>query len=160
METSSDFELIASLLPDSSAKPTDDDDDDADAEDILREATLLLLRLTYGQAHAQLQSLEQEIQILRSAPSRPPEAPEDPRRAREHETDDMWRLDSPLTQGGPDGKGPLLDSSGRVGYIMLCTHSSADSVTSLFAHSPSCPRLLTARRFASRCSVQVTASLP
>ncbi|KAI0718283.1 TAP42-like protein [Fomitopsis betulina] len=113
VETSSDFELIASLLPDSSAKPTDDDDDDADAEDILREATLLLLRLTYGQAHAQLQSLEQEIQILRSAPSRPPEAPEDPRRAREHETDDMWRLDSPLTQGGPDGKGPLLDSSGR-----------------------------------------------
>lgn len=125
VEPSSEFELVASLLPDPSVKPTDDDDDDADAEDILREATLLLLRLTYGQAHAQLQSLEQEVQILRSAPPRPPEALEDPRRARQDGTDNMWRLDAPLPQGGPDGKGPLLDSSGRVSYTMLCTHRIA-----------------------------------
>ena len=121
-DPSSDFELIASLLPDPSAKPTDDDDEDTDAEDILREATLLLVRLTYGQAQAQLQSLEQEIQILRSAPPRPPEAPEDPRRAREREANDMWRLDAPLPHGGPDGKGPLMDPSGKVTFSIPCTH--------------------------------------
>ncbi|KAH9843159.1 TAP42-like protein [Rhodofomes roseus] len=114
-EPSSDLELIASLLPDSSVKPSglDDDDDDDDTEDILREATLLLLRLTYGQAHAQLQSLEQEIRLLRSAPSRPLEASDDPRRSKDRENNDMWRLDAPLPQGGPDGKGPLTDSSGK-----------------------------------------------
>ena len=25
----------------------------------------------------------------------------------------MWRLDAPRPMGGPDGKGPLLDSSGK-----------------------------------------------
>ncbi|KAH9930760.1 TAP42-like protein [Fomitopsis serialis] len=116
-DPSSDFDLIVSLLPDPSIKSglldDDDDEDDADTEDILRETILLLLRLTYGQAHAQLQSLEQEIQLLRNAPSRPPEAFEDPRRAKDREIVDMWRLDAPLPQGGPDGKGPLTDSSGR-----------------------------------------------
>ncbi|KZT71255.1 hypothetical protein DAEQUDRAFT_749958 [Daedalea quercina L-15889] len=113
-EPSSDFELIVSLLPDPSIKTTaPDDDDEGDTEDILREAALLLLRLTYSQAQAQLQSLEQEIQLLRSAPPRLPETPEDPRRVRDRETNDMWRLDAPLPHSGPDGKGPLLDSSGK-----------------------------------------------
>ncbi|KAF9819742.1 hypothetical protein IEO21_01833 [Rhodonia placenta] len=116
-EPSSDFELIASLLPESSQKsvpPPADDEDDADTEEILREAILLLLRLTYGQAHAQLQSLEQELQLLRSAPPpRPSQPPADPRRAKERQVDNMWRLDAPRPQGGPDGKGPLLDPSGK-----------------------------------------------
>lgn len=123
-DPSSDFELIASLLPDPSAKPIEDDEEDTDAEDVLREATLLLLRLTYGQAQAQLQSLEQEIQILRSAPPRPSEAPEDPRHAREREANDVWRLDAPMPQGGPDGKGPLLDSSGKVRLAMPYAHTT------------------------------------
>jgi len=116
-EPTSDFGLIASLLPDPSAQSTaEDDEDDEDTEEILREATLLLLRLTYAQAHAQLESLSQELQLLRSMPPRPPTEPsstDDPRRAHARETEDMWRLDRPAPQGGPDGKGPLLDPSGR-----------------------------------------------
>ncbi|EMD38167.1 hypothetical protein CERSUDRAFT_113322 [Gelatoporia subvermispora B] len=118
-EPSSDFELATSLLPDPSAHATSsdiDDDDDSDTEDVLREATLLLLRLAYAQAHAQLESLCQELEILRSMPPRPPNEPsvaDDPRREKARDVDDMWRLDRPAPQGGPDGKGPLLDPSGK-----------------------------------------------
>ncbi|OCH93879.1 TAP42-like protein [Obba rivulosa] len=116
-EPTSDLELIASLLPDPFAESSSNiEEDDADIEDILREATLLLLRLTYAQAHAQLESLSQELELLRNMPSRPPadlSAADDPRRAKTREVDDMWRLDRPAPQGGPDGKGPLLDPSGK-----------------------------------------------
>ncbi|PCH37895.1 hypothetical protein WOLCODRAFT_114406 [Wolfiporia cocos MD-104 SS10] len=112
-ECSSDFALIASVLPDLATLPAGDEDD-TDTEDILRDATLLLLRLTYAQAHAQLQSLNQELQLLRSTPPSHPSLPaEDLRHAKAREQDDMWRLDQPQLQGGPDGKGPLLDPSGK-----------------------------------------------
>jgi len=114
-EPSSDYELIASLLPDPASKPSADadDEDDLDTDDILREATLLLMRLTYAQAHAQLQSLNQESQLLRSAPPPLPSQPSEDARGRTRQSDDMWRLDAPRAQGGPDGKGPLLDPSGK-----------------------------------------------
>ncbi|OBZ65691.1 Methylenetetrahydrofolate reductase 2 [Grifola frondosa] len=116
-EPTTDFELVASLLPDPVhvSSTAGDEEDDADTEDILREATLLLLRLTYAQAHTQLESMEQELELLRNAPPPPPsQSPlHDPRAAKERETSDMWRLDAPLPPGGPDGKGPLLDSTGK-----------------------------------------------
>jgi len=114
-DSQSDLELIASLLPDPS-KPTssDPEEDDADTEDFLRETTLLLLRLTYAQAQAQLESMCQELELLRSAPTPPPRpdvsAAADLRRQQDA---DMWRVDAPRQSGGPDGKGPLLDSSGK-----------------------------------------------
>ena len=90
------------------------DDDGSDIEDLLREATLVLFRLTYTQSQTSLESLEQEVELLRSMP--PPPPLEDPRHKSDKkiEQDDMWKLDAPLPSGGPDGKGPLLDPSGKV----------------------------------------------
>ncbi|KAJ7217195.1 TAP42-like protein [Mycena pura] len=109
VEIESDFELIASLLP-----KNDEEDTESESEDILRETTLLLLRLCYAQAQSQLVSLGQELDLLQSAPSFPPTPrppPEDGRRSKERVAEnDMWKLDAP---GGTDGKGPLLDPQGK-----------------------------------------------
>lgn len=114
-----DFDLIASLLPNpslnSQQSPTDDDADEEDSEtdDILRETTLLLLRLTYAQAHSHLESMDQELQLLHSMPPPPSSRnapPADHKRGKSRETDDMWKLDAPTTKKG----GPLLDSDGKV----------------------------------------------
>ncbi|GJE87069.1 TAP42 domain-containing protein [Phanerochaete sordida] len=113
-EPASDFELIASLLPTSSAaQSTPEAEEDSDTEDILREAALLLFRLTYAQAQTSLESLEQEQELLKSIPSAP-KSSDDPRQkdGKAKEQDDMWRLDS-ISRGGPDGKGPLLDPQGK-----------------------------------------------
>ncbi|KAH8099537.1 serine/threonine protein phosphatase PP2A-associated protein [Cristinia sonorae] len=116
-EPTSDFDHIASLLPSGTVgKPQDEDEDeeDSDTDDILREATLLLLRLLYAQSQAQLESLGQELQLLQSAPPPPPrQSSDDPRQAKARESDSMWKLDAPTPRGGPDGKGPLLDPSGK-----------------------------------------------
>ncbi|KAF8205785.1 TAP42-like protein [Mycena galopus ATCC 62051] len=112
-EMESDFDLIVSLLPKKSE--SEDEEEDSESEDILRETTLLLLRLCYAQAEAQLLSLSQELELLQNAPRMPPpptSRPEDDRRGKERATEgDMWKLDAPL--GGPDGKGPLLDPTGK-----------------------------------------------
>lgn len=116
-ELTSEFDLIASLLPDPTRKSTTasaDEEEDSDTDDILRETTLLILRLLYAQAHSQLQSLSQELQLLRSGPPPMQLPPEDLRRAQNSRNDDTWRLDAPVPLGGPDGKGPLLDGSGKV----------------------------------------------
>ncbi|GLB34717.1 putative serine threonine protein phosphatase PP2A-associated protein [Lyophyllum shimeji] len=112
--TPTDLDLIASLLP---SATNDEDELDSDMDEILREATLLLLRLSYAQSHAQLESTEQELELLSKAPPTPPprtppEAEDRRRNARERD-DDMWRLDAPPPSLGPDGKGPLLDPSGK-----------------------------------------------
>ncbi|EIN07061.1 hypothetical protein PUNSTDRAFT_70691 [Punctularia strigosozonata HHB-11173 SS5] len=101
-DDSSDLNLIASLLPSSSAVPDEDGDD---TDDVLRQATLALLRLMYTQAQSQLASLEQELALLRSAPPRPPTVPESSR------SDDAkdWRLDIPTAPRD----GPLLDPNGK-----------------------------------------------
>ncbi|KAJ7632949.1 TAP42-like protein [Roridomyces roridus] len=112
-ESESDFDLIVSLLP-TPTKEDDEDEEDSDSEDPLRETLLLLLRLCYAQAEAQSLSLDQEIQLLQSAPPRPPTPPrpEEDRRGKERAAEnDMWKLDAP--RGGPDGKGPLLDPEGK-----------------------------------------------
>jgi immunoglobulin-binding protein 1 len=100
-----DFDLIASLLDTAGIK--DDDDED---EDDLREVTLLLLRLTYTQANTQLASISQELELLRGAPREDKRGDQKPP---EKEEDNMWRLDN-VARGGPDGKGLLLDSKGKV----------------------------------------------
>ncbi|KAG6820652.1 hypothetical protein H0H93_013851 [Arthromyces matolae] len=113
-----DYDLIASLLP-SKPSSTDDDEDELDSEtdDILRKSILLLLRLKYAQSQASLDNLKQELELLSNAPPSPPRAPrqEDDRRRKGRESDqDMWKLDAPLSNSGRDGKGPLMDSSGKV----------------------------------------------
>ncbi|KAF9227779.1 TAP42-like protein [Gyrodon lividus] len=102
-----EFDLIASLL--SFPGTTLEDDDDNETDDILREAALLLLRLCYAQAYPQLESMNQEMELLRKAPPPPPESPSDERQSRAEEQEDMWKIDlTPLP-----GKGPLLDPAGK-----------------------------------------------
>jgi hypothetical protein len=109
----SDFDLIRSLLP-STVTPqlSDDDDDDSETDEILREAVLLLLRLNYAQAYSQLESMDQELELLRTSPPPPrPGPPSDDRKNKLKEQDDMWKLDTKSPMGE---SGPLLDSSGKV----------------------------------------------
>ncbi|KAF9052938.1 serine/threonine protein phosphatase PP2A-associated protein [Panaeolus papilionaceus] len=112
-ETPNDFDLIASLL---NTETTKDEDDDpfSEAEEALREAILIILRLNYAHACTQQQSMEQEITLLRNAPPEPEHSPpkEDAREKKKQAERDDWRLDIPVA-GGPDGKGPLMDSAGR-----------------------------------------------
>ncbi len=91
---------------------------DSETEDILRGTVLLLLRLLYVHASTQSQSMEQELELLRNAPPSPKIAPEgiDERDKKRKVEDDEWRLDIPIP-GGPDGKGPLLDPTGKVRYL-------------------------------------------
>ncbi|KAF8261076.1 serine/threonine protein phosphatase PP2A-associated protein [Lactarius quietus] len=110
-----DFDLIAAILPPASATSAPEYGDEQDGEDERRAATLLLLRLAYAQAHAQLASIAQELELLRSAP--PPSAqPGTSDRAHlssseaEHA---LWRLDAPMRAVGQRGGGPLLDSAGK-----------------------------------------------
>lgn len=114
-EPSSEFELIASLLPPpSSEKSASGEEEDPETEDILREVTLVLLRLFYAQTHGEVDSLQQELELLKSAPPTPPKLPiDDSRQVKTKEQDEMWRLDAPPLIGGPGGRGPLLDPSGK-----------------------------------------------
>ncbi|TFK76248.1 hypothetical protein BDN72DRAFT_830796 [Pluteus cervinus] len=116
---SSDYDLISSLLPSTqsttSSAEVEDDEEDSRTDEILREATVLLLRMLYGQAQGHLESLRQEEELLKLAPPAPEDlpVPEDSRTREQQTQEDMWRLDPPIASGGPDGKGPLMDSSGK-----------------------------------------------
>lgn len=111
-----DFDLISSLLPlpSLSTRADEDEEEDLETDDILREATLLLLRLTYAQAHGQLESMDQELELLYSAPLPPQgQAPsEEDGTKKRKEGDDMWKLDAPQRTSGGEA---LLDPSGKVG---------------------------------------------
>jgi len=96
-----DFDAILSLLP-SEEDGNSDDDDDA-----FREVTLLLLRLTWAQAQSQLESMQQELELLKHAP------PPQPREAGKPVEDDSWRLDSAPRGSGLRNEGPLLDQQGK-----------------------------------------------
>ncbi|KAI0373031.1 serine/threonine protein phosphatase PP2A-associated protein [Pilatotrama ljubarskyi] len=115
-ESSSNVELIASVLPDPSQKSADSGEEpDADTEEILREAVILLLRFIYAEAQTQLEKTNEELELLLNAPPLPPQQSpsDDPRVAKKRAEDEMWKLDAPLNRGGPDGKGPLLDPQGK-----------------------------------------------
>ncbi|KAG0701773.1 TAP42-like protein [Suillus ampliporus] len=109
-----DFDLIRSLLPSTEAPQVsdeDEDEDDSETDEILREVILLLLRLNYAQAYSQLESMDQELELLCSAPPPPsPGPPADERKNRHKEEDDMWKLDAQSRIGE---SGPLLDSNGK-----------------------------------------------
>ncbi|KAH9981740.1 TAP42-like protein [Russula compacta] len=115
-----DFDLIAALLPPSTpASLADALSDEQDSEDEWRTAAVLLLRLAYAQAHTQLASIAQELELLRTAPSQPPPPPHPPgtsdrgRSSREAERT-LWTLDAPRAAGtGARRDGPLLDSAGK-----------------------------------------------
>ncbi|KAF8590031.1 serine/threonine protein phosphatase PP2A-associated protein [Ramaria rubella] len=107
-DPTNDFGLVAAMLPvfnSSNEKQYDDDDDDDD----LRHTYLAITRLMWLQAQSQLESMEQEQELLRNAPLLEPDLP----RPRVDDGNATWRLDPSVPRGGPDGKGPLLDSSGR-----------------------------------------------
>ncbi|KAF8918835.1 TAP42-like protein [Mucidula mucida] len=90
-----DFTLIRSLLP----SPDHEEDDEDD--EVLRETTLLLLRLFHALSQAQLKSISDELELLRTAP---PPLPYSPRPA-----DDDWKLDSSARQN----QGPILSPTGK-----------------------------------------------
>lgn len=115
-QSQTDFDIIRSLLP--SAQVDDEDEDDSETDDILRETVLLLLRLNYAQAHSQLESMDQELELLRNAPPPRPGPPLDDRRNKTNDQDDMWKLDTKSRVGE---SGPLLDSSGKVPVYCLTT---------------------------------------
>ena len=122
-DTSTDFDLISSLLPTPSSTKNEGEELDSEVDQILRETILLLLRLLYAQSNAQLQSMKQELELLRNAPPSPIHSPprdiEDPRDKQRQEDEEMWKLDIPVP-GGPDGKGPLLDPTGKASnYIQM-----------------------------------------
>jgi TAP42-like family len=166
-----DFDLIASLLPSptrykSSTAPDDDDEEpDSETDDILREATILLLRLCYAQAHSHLESMELELELLRTAPPSPPTSSQlrtDDWRGKARESNnDVWKLDAPRSSLGHDGKGPLLDSSGKV----IVPHIFGRKLTlmdcSLFARLRFFPReLRTVHVSKGKCLGQDTICLP
>ncbi|TFK54616.1 TAP42-like protein [Heliocybe sulcata] len=105
-----DFTSIMSLLSTPSDASNIDDEDDLD--DALRETTLLLLRLTYAQARTQAENMNQELDLLRGAISHDVSSGDERREERTEREGDTWRLDS-VPRGGPDGRGPLMDASGR-----------------------------------------------
>jgi len=107
------FGLISSLLPKPQAIQGEEDLD-LDTEEILRETTLLVLRLFYARAMTQLHAMEQELELLRNAPPSPMMGPEsgDFRDKQRNVDENDWKLDIPLA-GSPDGKGPLMDAQGK-----------------------------------------------
>jgi immunoglobulin-binding protein 1 len=141
-DTSTDFDLISSLLPSPSSTKNEGEELDSEVDQILRETILLLLRLLFAQSNAQLQSMKQELELLRNAPPSPNHSPprdiEDPRDKQKKEDEEMWKLDIPVP-GGPDGKGPLLDPTGKVSnYISDGFRSVIDGTTAFKAvHYPS-----------------------
>lgn len=110
--SSNDFDLVRSLLPFVLVGSASDDEDDSETDDILRETSLLLLRLLYMHACSQLQSLDQEMELLRNAPPlRQPAPAVDECREKVTDQEAMWRLDpTPRVTG----REQLLDSSGKV----------------------------------------------
>ena len=113
----SDLGLISSLLPTpSQAKKlaaSDDEELDSETEEILRDATLLLIRLFYTQTRLHLDSMKQELELLVNAPPLPPhDRPHEPGHTRTKDSDsDMWKIEPRASVGSG---GPLLDASGKV----------------------------------------------
>jgi len=103
-------------MPSQAKKLADSDDEDLDSEveEVLRDATLLLIRLFYAQTRSHLDSMSQELEILMSAPPSPPhDRPREPENSRTKDPDsDMWKIEVPRANAGSGG--PLLDLSGKV----------------------------------------------
>lgn len=129
----SDYDLIASLLPVSPIPSEKEGELDSEIDEILRDTTLMLLRLFYARAASQLQNAEQELELLRHVPpgnrTASGSGSEDTRGKNRKEEDTAWKLDLPLERG-LDRSGPVLDASGRVIHFQCNTFRSSDSVLS------------------------------
>ncbi|GAB1518023.1 Type 2A phosphatase-associated protein 42 [Rhizoctonia solani] len=111
-EPSNNYDSIRMLISSgaSHAGSVNVDDDDLDMDDeTRRELTITLLRLLYAQTQSSLQQIKEEAQILQNMPS-PSSSHSQPETSKRN--DDTWRLDT-TPRGGPDGRGPLMDSQGR-----------------------------------------------
>jgi immunoglobulin-binding protein 1 len=120
-----DYALILSLLPSSSSQESTSNStapSSSSEPESLRPYTISLLSLLYAQSLAQLDSIEQETQLLQSVPDdfeeREKTAGDGRERGREGDDEIIsgWRLDS-VNRGGPDGKGELMDGSGKVSRL-------------------------------------------
>ena len=103
----------------------DDDDDEFEWDEYVREMSIHLLRLFWIQAWSQLDSLDQEIELLRNAPPSPENRPQ----TTAEKDVDVWRLDPPPPKSMFDDRGPLLDQSGKVD---TCPSAFRDHSLSLF----------------------------
>lgn len=101
-----DYDLILRLLPQKEAEGEDEED--------LRELFASVLRLFYTEAQKHLSNAVREVELLNSAPPRSPVQYSSQGSRPSTSSDETWKLDAPLSLGGPDGKGPLLDQQGKV----------------------------------------------
>lgn len=129
-----ELELLASLVPQplarynnatySSREASEEDDD------MVRQMTIMMIRLCWMRSHAFLSDLQMEKDLLQKAPADEGEdleiAREKDERERQRERQkqrekdqNTWRLDMLRASGGPDGRGPLLDPRGRVSRILF-----------------------------------------
>jgi len=84
-------------------------DDSLDEEDLMRETTLLVMRLLWVEGFSKLSNIDEELTLLRSVPLEPPQASS---QSRDH-PDESWKLDLPQSSHGSAGFGPMLNSSGK-----------------------------------------------
>ncbi|KAF9651466.1 hypothetical protein BDM02DRAFT_3178726 [Thelephora ganbajun] len=103
---STDFDHIASLLLQTG---TGGKGNESEWDEHVRELSIHLLRLFWIQAWSQLDSLDQEIELLRNAPPSPRSGPQ----TTTEKDADAWRLDAPPPTGVLDSRGPLIDQSGK-----------------------------------------------
>jgi hypothetical protein len=175
-----DLSLVASLIADRSGGESIYNNPSSanvkavrDDEELLRQMTLLAIRLCWMKAHGAISLLEAERDLLKKAPPDEGEGEELAREKDEKERqrqrqlqrdkDMSWRLDPTRRGGGPDGRGPLLDPRGRVRlwYGRFCISTE---LTSPGVHSPSdlsrsrLPRLRIECAYSRRCIRLITVS--
>ncbi|KAH7872621.1 TAP42-like protein [Lentinula edodes] len=113
-DSATDFDLLSSLLP---SAMDEEEEDSSSTDDVLRETTLLLIRLFFSQAQTQLQNMNQELELLRTAPPSASTAmsrleDDDDRRGKHKESEEnMWKIDAPTPKVSAGG--PLLDEAGK-----------------------------------------------
>ncbi|CDZ97159.1 Protein phosphatase 2A-associated protein [Phaffia rhodozyma] len=139
--SSNDFMLINSLLPPPPSTPSSSSSSAYSHLEASRTYTLALLSLLYAQTLNSLESIEQEEELLSNAPAeispvRPGEGERADDRSRMRDGDDnetaAWRLDR-VDRGGPDGRGELMDKSGKPlrPFTVLPSATSTDERTRL-----------------------------
>lgn len=121
----------------------------------------MLLRLLYAQSQVQLEGLQQEEELLQMAPPSPELRGQlvehDERTRRREDEASMWRLDDVRPTGGPDGKGPLLDSSGKVRELQIRSRTRSHNDCRFFDPSQSSPPMLVNDNDCKlKCLAQVT----
>ncbi len=108
VDINNNYDLVASLIPTSAS-----DDEDSDMETASRQTIVHLLRLQWAHCTGHLNSIDQELELLRTAP--PPEDNlEGP--SKSQQSDNTWRVDRP-NQSLLGRQGPLLDKGGKVSFV-------------------------------------------